>query len=530
MAEIQTEHCVEIRVPLEEGDYSFGSGYTLGPHWVLTAHHVLFPEGMNDAQPIEITWWDESGTNEKDTKLVDRDELIWYCQAHDIALIRCKSPYENVVGEWSLFAQERPKEWAECKCAGFLSKLYNEEDNQRRKTPTGKLGAYSSKEITVDINDLSVSLKKDKFWAGFSGSPVFAEGKLAAVIRTVNLGEHGAGLVASFVAPALDIKGGRHQLRLRDVPQFLIPPDDRLWKEKLRLAVIDKLQRNKEVYERIKAEFQKLLKDEQIKDEAALADALASASVDSVIICFLRVFTSMQEMKSTSGVKVMEYLARIWLTLVAVEHSAVDGIAAFKKDQSAKTLSLNAVKPVQVDVEAQAANGERREPQLQLTGEHLRSPMDLTPNHKTGLDTNDRQASKDVVAAYNLKNRPGLEAFTAADVKNELEQFVTRPETGLAGPIAPDDDKERGRQISKQLLWDSELSGGSFYIRLQKKVEAEASSALRDLHPWCPQLLVFEVTEHSKSERSDALSGLYCIIYLAQRFLAGESNRQDDSA
>jgi hypothetical protein len=97
VGEIQTEHCVEIRVLLRDGDFEFGSGYTLGPHWVLTARHVLFPNGVDDSKPIEITWWDETGGTVKSTEPVARDKITWSNQVHDIALIQCELPYENVV-------------------------------------------------------------------------------------------------------------------------------------------------------------------------------------------------------------------------------------------------------------------------------------------------------------------------------------------------------------------------------------------------------------------------------------------------
>jgi hypothetical protein len=388
------------------------------------------------------------------------------------------------------------------------------------------LGGYSSQEDTVDIDNLSVSLKKDRYWAGFSGSPVFAGGKLAAVVRSVNIGERGAGLVASFLCPALDAEGDKEgQGRLRHVPEFFVPPDNSFWKERIRYAVIGTLEHHKEVYEGIKDEYLKLEKQTSIRNESDLVDALVRTPEEHVIKCFHRVFTSMQRRKTTSGVRAMEYLARVWLTLLAATHSSIEGIDTFKNDPSAKPFAMNAVEPIQVDVEAQAAHGERREPQLQLSGRGLRSPMDLTPDHKTGLDAHDRQAAKDVVATYESKTRPGLEAFKVEDVKDELEQFATRPETGLSGPIAPEDDAKRGRMIADQLDWDYDELGGSVYIRIPKVAETGESSDLRDLHQWCPQLLLFEVTKYDNSERLiKCMTGLYRIIYNAQQFLDDEIN------
>ncbi len=58
MSGLKTEYCVEIRVPKKNGKHQFGSGYTLGPNWVLTAHHVLFDDEIDTEKPVKITWRD----------------------------------------------------------------------------------------------------------------------------------------------------------------------------------------------------------------------------------------------------------------------------------------------------------------------------------------------------------------------------------------------------------------------------------------------------------------------------------------
>ncbi len=527
MADIRTEHCVEIRVPLKNGKYCFGSGYTLGPHWVLTAYHVLFPDNLDDAQPIKVTWWDESEDTVKDNRPVARDEIVWFHQALDIALIKCESPYVDVPTAWEQIDQDRPTKWKKKKCqsAGFLSNLKNEAGNQRRKTPRGTFALFSEKATKADINGSDVQLEDDALWAGFSGSPVFAGGKLAAVVRTVNLGEDGAGLSASFISPALDVEGGKQQVRLRDVPEFLVAPGNMLWQEQLRAEVVKKLEHDKAVYSAIKAEYLKQEKDAVIRNESALVDALARAPTNNVINCFLGVFRSMEQSASSSGVEVMEYLARVWLTLVAAEQRTIDGIDTFKYDHAAEPLAVNAVEPELVDVEAQAAIGENCEPRLDLYGQRLRSPMDLTPDHNTGLDANDCQAAADVDLARRLKTQPGLEAFID-DVKNALEDRAIRPEGGLpVGFIASKNDKKRRYFISDQLDLNFAEKGRSVYIRIPKPVETDEPSALRDLHQWCPQLLIFEVTKNEEDlERYQYLTRLHSIIYRAKKFLDVENS------
>ncbi len=109
MAGLRTEHCVEIRVPAKTGGPCFGSGYALAPHWVLTAHHVLFPQDRNpDSKAFQIVWRDTQGCP-MPGQPVARDDIVWYNKRHDIALIRCEPlHYSDVVSPWDLIDQRRP--------------------------------------------------------------------------------------------------------------------------------------------------------------------------------------------------------------------------------------------------------------------------------------------------------------------------------------------------------------------------------------------------------------------------------------
>jgi hypothetical protein len=170
-------------------------------------------------------------------------------------------------------------------------------------------------------------------------------------------------------------------------------------------------------------------------------------------------------------------------------------------------------------VESKAAEASASEPLLQLACHHLRSPLDLTPQHNTGMDTNGRIAAQDAKDAYALKTRLGMDAFRAEDAKEELERHATRPETGLSRSMLPDDDQARGLAVSEQLHFDRIEHGRSFYVRIPAARDGADADALRELHRWCPELLVFEVDQIEDPRRRGQLSGLYRIIYRSQQFL-----------
>ncbi|MCI5145934.1 MAG: serine protease, partial [Candidatus Electrothrix sp. AR3] len=360
MGGLTTEYCVEIRVPKKNSDKNkFGTGYTLGPHWVLTAYHVLFGDDVDAGQPIKITWrdtWrDEIGDQVEGGKQlsVNRDNIVWYHQEHDIALIRFEPPYKNVPGAWEELAQENA-EWQDFRSAGFLSNLHDEAEKQRRVTPEGSLGGCSEGENKIDLNNPTVNLHDNEDWAGFSGSPVFVKNKLVAVVRTVKTGENS--LTASFISTALDSKGeGPDQPVLRDIPDFLIAPTRKKCWERVQQKVADAL--TDTVYKALKKDYQdKINSEAKINNSAALAELLFREENIKVIKLFSRVSTAMRKQQQVQEVCIMKDLASIWLVLMAAEQGNICGAEEFKENASAQSLDIKAVEPVLLDVEAQAAN------------------------------------------------------------------------------------------------------------------------------------------------------------------------------
>jgi len=531
MATLKTEYCVQIRVPLRDsGDVGFGSGYTLGPHWVLTAYHVLFPPDHDPNGPLEIQWWDESGKPFETPAFPGRDAIEWFSKAHDVAVIRCPLPYDDVPAAREVLATQRPTS-TDCQAAGYLAGLLNQHQHQRRKSANGTLGVGSAQEITTDINDLDVKLDDTELWQGFSGAPVFSPassaGRLVAVVRTVNTGESES-LVASFIAPALDARGdadcdGPGRGLLRDLPGFMQPrlDDHQCWR-RLRPAVVTLLKQNTDVGDMLRTRCPSQPQDARIDTAEGLADTLYQLPRQQVIDSLLYTLGRMSEPINTDGLRTLEGLARTWLVLLAAEGSgSLRGIHDFRADADAIPLVLQAAQPLLIDVEAQAAEAEGRDAQFLLNGSHLRSPLDLTPEHNTGLDENGAQVLADTKDACRLKAQPGMEAFSDSDAKNQLERFATRPETGLAAPLSPTDDAERGAIISDQLDLASSEAGASFYLRIPPP--GHGNDTLRQLHRWCLSLLLIEVQPRDDRARMKALSGLNRIIHRVQQLLADNS-------
>jgi hypothetical protein len=101
----------------------------------LPAYHVLFDKNVDESQPLQIIWWDETEEAMKggEPVSVSRENIVWQHKKHDIALIYCeKIPYNDVPKAWALIGMKRPAKKKPCDCAGFLSKLHNKKGNNRR--------------------------------------------------------------------------------------------------------------------------------------------------------------------------------------------------------------------------------------------------------------------------------------------------------------------------------------------------------------------------------------------------------------
>jgi hypothetical protein len=519
MAGLQMVHCVEIRVPAKEGGPCFGSGYALAPHWVLTAHHVLFPQDRDpDSKSFQIVWRDAQGCPMPE-RTVARDDIVWNSERHDIALIRCEPLHPDVVSPWDLSAQRRPVAHSRCDCVGYLAGLQDDAHQPRRKTPSGTLSDYSRDEIAADLDGLNVQFRKDEDWSGFSGSAVFSGNRLVGIVRTVNTGESGKGLTLSFIAPALLASGDEPEMgRLRDVPGFLVCPGRRACWEKLRAGVVKRLDTRAALREYLAACCRKdLPPGAEIPGTEDLADRLfdlplleLGRSLNSVLDPML------QPPPDEAGIQAVEYLALVWLRLLAADQGAVPPLDGAARGSNTSPLPVVASQPSLLDLESKLAEASGSDPMLHAVGDDLRSPLDLTPAHNAGLDPDGRRAQQDVKDGYAAKNSPGIVLFRSEAAKASVKEHVLK-ETGMTLSALPNDDAQSGLSVSSLLY--SEGKSRSYYVRIPSTWEGEEAKALRALGSWAPELMVIDLEQVKNPDHSLALGVLHRIILRCQKAL-----------
>jgi len=523
MAGLRTEHCVEIRVPAKAGGPCFGSGYALAPHWVLTAHHVLFDEERDpNSETFQIVWRDSQGHPIKPEQDIARDDILWYNERHDVALIRCEPRHPYLVSPWDLIAQRRPAPRCRCDCVGYLAGLQDEALLPRRKTPSGTLGGYSPDEPTADIDDLSVQFEKDEDWSGFSGSAVFSGNRLVGVVRTVNTGESGKGLTLSFIAPALSASGDEPKMgHLREVTGFLVCPGRSACWEGLRPGVIRQLDAHEGLHNHLADRCRRdLPPGSEILGAEDLADllfGLPQREIGPALQSAL--YPMLGLLRDKAGIQAVGYLALVWLRLLAAEQGAVPPLDGAAGTFGGSPLSVAVARPVLLDLESKLAEASGSEPLLSVAGNDLRSPLDLTPEHNTGLDADGSRAQQDARDAYAIKNRPGRELFRSEEAKAQVKNHVVGTGIGMAVSELPLDDGECGDLVSDLLY--SEGKSRSYYIRVPAAWQCEEANALRALGNWAPELLVIDVEETKDVKRTGYLAALHRIILCCQTALSG---------
>jgi hypothetical protein len=218
----------------------------------------------------------------------------------------------------------------------------------------------------------------------------------------------------------------------------------------------------------------------------------------------------LQPPQDKAGIQAVEYLALVWLRLLAAEQGTVPPLVGPARTLQGAPLSVAASPPMLLDLESKLAEASGSDPLLCVAGDLLRSPLDLTPAHNTGLDKDGRLARQDTKDAYALKHCPGTELFRSEDAKARLKQHAIATGIGMTLGDLPSDDAQSGRFVSE--LFYAEGKYRSYYVRIPATWQGPDAEAVRALGAWAPELLVVDVEQVQNPERSLDLAVLHRII------------------
>ncbi len=161
------------------------TGYPVGKDLILTARHVLYPKPPNrrdSRYPVAIRWHYYRSGDDADWIEISDDDIVWESQGElDAALIHCQRPPDAV--SWGIVSRDRPRDGTQWISEGFPRAA--KYDN--RRNPSSFIGTVCSKAPTEPYFELTVETapEGEEGWKGASGMPVFVNGKILGVVRSV---------------------------------------------------------------------------------------------------------------------------------------------------------------------------------------------------------------------------------------------------------------------------------------------------------------------------------------------------------
>lgn len=219
MAGFDIERLALICVPLPDGSFRYGTGYVIRADLLLTASHVL-AEGGSDGVQVRL----ESDGSWRSVASAP----VWRDASLDAAIIELTSPVEDLSGQvpWYEGDLDEDVEWHS---VGYpLAGLAVQGPRALQKTVSvggrvlsrgGRGQGRRELELTVEAAAAAEQ------WSGLSGSPVFAAGRLAGIIKEAPSAFGGRRLVALPTSALLE----RAAFRLALADAWLEPPASGSW-------------------------------------------------------------------------------------------------------------------------------------------------------------------------------------------------------------------------------------------------------------------------------------------------------------
>lgn len=176
---------VQIELPLNDGGYSYFSGYIFSDGLVLTCSHGFSDhENYHPTKNISIRSYNFSAeiefTASNFAGLSDVDEMFEFVsESFDIVLLKCeeaKGDYQETQGA-SLY---KSGNW---EAGGYPFFSRESKDTKGYKSFDGEFTAIEQGAKSIKLSVSKPKLEAMSDWKSVSGSPVFIHGKLVGVLR-----------------------------------------------------------------------------------------------------------------------------------------------------------------------------------------------------------------------------------------------------------------------------------------------------------------------------------------------------------
>jgi len=188
---------IELFVPSTAGNGSgkIGTGFPIAKDRILTARHVLFGDGRDEAVDFELRWhhWRGSGKPAGKWQRVARKQIL--CKgSDDLDAAVIEHPFPPEVCDWLPLTARNHATGTRWESEGFPDVGKREDDSREAVPMQGKTYRYASraKDAWLDVDKPPVPAG----WKGASGSPVIVLSQVAGILTDVPPGFQGGRLKA----------------------------------------------------------------------------------------------------------------------------------------------------------------------------------------------------------------------------------------------------------------------------------------------------------------------------------------------
>jgi len=156
-----------------------GTGIPVGQDLVLTALHVVRPKEGRSSDPIKIFHWHKKGDDRCVTNIADSDLIVWACETHDVALLRCPTPPH--AGLAVIEKDRRPRAGDRWCSTGFPAAAMV----GKMRDPSDFIGDVNPAADSKTYFEVLAAIEKSPAgrdgWKGASGMPVVVNDRIIGV-------------------------------------------------------------------------------------------------------------------------------------------------------------------------------------------------------------------------------------------------------------------------------------------------------------------------------------------------------------
>ena len=174
---------MRTRVPIGEDVWVFGSGYLVAAGRVVTARHVLAPDGAQPAvgQACQVRAWPWGPAQEW-----RRGQVVWLHPAADAAVVTVDALGTDLPPvAWGRIEESDPVPWT---ATGFPVAGLDDDDRREEvafgRVAPGSLASVGGLALTVESRSAMDEPGGGSGWAGLSGAAVFSGDLLIGMVTT----------------------------------------------------------------------------------------------------------------------------------------------------------------------------------------------------------------------------------------------------------------------------------------------------------------------------------------------------------